>query len=136
MTHNLNHREQPVQKAGQKAGAAFPPSPNPSCVPRETTTSASREGTTSVVPYALGNQGASAPEATDAERVAGGETLSQKTSTAALDSFRRGPLRLQRRAPRQAMRREFGATLRRAASEGGPYKTLNEISILFFRRTS
>jgi hypothetical protein len=50
MTHNLNHREQPVQKAGQKAGAALPPSPNPSCVRRERTTLASRESTTSVHP--------------------------------------------------------------------------------------
>lgn len=68
MTHNLNHRVQPVQKAGQKAGSTLLPSPN--------TKKASTDG---------------------AERAAGGETLSQKTSTAALDSFRRGPLLLQRR---------------------------------------
>ncbi len=29
MTHNLNHCEQPVQKAGQKTGTALPLSPNP-----------------------------------------------------------------------------------------------------------
>jgi hypothetical protein len=71
MTHNLNYREQPVQKAGQKAGAVLPPSPNTNQVPSD-----------------------------GADRVAEGETLSKKTSTAALASFRRGPLLLQRRAPR------------------------------------
>jgi hypothetical protein len=71
MTHNLNHREQPVQKAGQKAGTALLASPNT---------------------YRVSSDGV--------DRAAGGETLSKKTSTAALDSFRRGPLHLQRRAPR------------------------------------
>jgi hypothetical protein len=36
----------------------------------------------------------------DSDRVAGGETMSTKTSTAALASFRRGSLHNQRRAPR------------------------------------
>src|SRR6266478_9242806 len=34
------------------------------------------------------------------DRVAGGAAMSKKTSTAALDSFRKGQLRNQRRAPR------------------------------------
>jgi hypothetical protein len=148
MTHNLNHREQPVQKAGQKAGAALPPSPNPSCVRRERTTLASREGTTSVhpelrrvVPYALGNRRALAPEATGAKRVAGGETMSQKTSTAALDSFRFGPLRLQRRAPRQETPNVGPAFRGGPFHHDGGFQNLSmtsrrEISNLFFRRTS
>jgi hypothetical protein len=86
MTHNLNHREQPVQKAGQTAGAARPPSPDPGG----------------------GNRRASAPEglslykSSGAGRVAGGETMSQKTSTAALESFRHGPFPIQRRAARHS----------------------------------
>jgi hypothetical protein len=87
MTLNPNHREQPVQKAGQKAGAALPPSPNTSQV--------SSHG---------------------ADRAAGGETLSQKTSTAALDSFRRGPLLLQRRPPRHGL--FVGSAFR-----GGPFNS-------------
>jgi hypothetical protein len=87
MTHNLNHRAQPVQKAGQKAGATLPPSPN----------------SNQVLPHG-------------ADCAAGGETLSQKTSTAALDSFRRGPLLLQRRPPRQGLFAE-------PALRGGPLRT-------------
>jgi hypothetical protein len=45
----------------------------------------------------------------DSERVAGGETMSTKTSTAALASFRRGSLHNQRRAPRHpAVARNIG----------------------------
>jgi hypothetical protein len=74
MTHNLNHRVQPVQKAGQKAGATLPPSSN----------------SKQVSPHG-------------ADCAAGGETISQKTSTAALDSFRCGPVLLQRRPPRRRL---------------------------------
>jgi hypothetical protein len=100
MTHNLNHREQPVQKAGQTAGAALPFSPDPTAI--------FLEGTTSVVPYGWGSRQALAPEGlslyklSGAGRVAGGETMSQKTSTAALESFRHGPFPIQRRAPRHS----------------------------------
>jgi hypothetical protein len=52
MTHNLNHREQPVQKAGQTDGAAPPPSPDHAAI--------FREGTTLVVPYGWGDRRASA----------------------------------------------------------------------------
>jgi hypothetical protein len=96
MTHNLNHREQPVQKAGQTAGAARPPSPDPGG----------------------GNRRASAPEglslykSSGAGRVAGGETMSQKTSTAALESFRHGPFPIQRRAPRHSAEAFVGPAFR------------------------
>jgi hypothetical protein len=100
MTHNLNHREQPVQKAGQTDGAALPPSPDPAAI--------FREGTTSVVPYGWGDRRASALggrplfKSSGAGRVAGGETMSQKTSTAALESLHHGPFPIQRRAPRHS----------------------------------
>jgi hypothetical protein len=73
MTHNLNHLERPVQKAGQ-TGTALPIQPLPS--------NASRIFMSGPV------------------RVAGGGTAGNQTSTAALASFRHGLLRTQRRAPR------------------------------------
>jgi hypothetical protein len=106
MTHNLNHREQPVQKAGQKAGAAQPPSPNPTALFREgTKRDAWHRGSEPQLRHKdTSHFCASAPEESGGvDRVAGGETLSQKTSTAALDSFRCGPFSLQRRAPRHRL---------------------------------
>jgi hypothetical protein len=73
MTHNPNHGDQPVQKAGQ-----------------------SRSGTSAFPEFE--------PNAVDvdgADRAAGRESMSKKTSTAALESFRHGLLTIQRRAPRQ-----------------------------------
>jgi len=81
MTHNLNHREPPVQKAGQ-TGTALPIQPLPS---NKKVLWHSPEATGVVV------------------RVAGGETVSKKTSTAALVFFRHGLLPNQRRAPRHPL---------------------------------
>jgi hypothetical protein len=103
MTLNLNHREQPVQKAGQKAGSTLPPSPNPTALFREgTKPNAWHRGSELQLRHkAASPSRASAPEElTGADRVAGGEILCKKTSTAALDSFRPGLRPLQRRAPR------------------------------------
>ncbi|MGB9432670.1 MAG: hypothetical protein WBQ89_10545, partial [Candidatus Acidiferrum sp.] len=74
MTHKSNRCNLPMQKAGQAVGAALRQQPLPSNTGQTLT-------------------GGSV-------RVAGGETMSEKTSTAALDSLRRGPLQNQRRAPR------------------------------------
>jgi hypothetical protein len=74
MTHKSNRCNLPMQKAGQAVGAALLQQPLPSNTGQTLT-------------------GGSV-------RVAGGETMSEKTSTAALDSLRRGPLQNQRRAPR------------------------------------
>jgi hypothetical protein len=70
MTHQSNHRDLPVQKAGQASwnGTSYQPLPS----------------------NALDG----------ADRVAGGNAMSKKASTAALESFRSGPLPNRRRAPR------------------------------------
>jgi hypothetical protein len=132
MTHKTNHREQPVQKAGQKAGVALPLSPNPTFVRCESTTSSCRMNQPA--------HGLLALEVTGAERAAGGETMSKKTSTAALDSFCRGPLPLQRRAPRQENPNVGPAFQGRPFHPGAGCHnpagiSRNEISILFFRET-
>lgn len=73
MTHQSNQRDVPVQKAGQAVGTAPPAS-------HEHRPKNPVGGTV---------------------RVAGGGAMStKKTSTAALDSFRHGSLRIQRRVPR------------------------------------
>ncbi len=69
MTNNTNHGDFLVQNAGQAVGAALAIEPLPRNTP--------------------GGSG----------RVAGRESMSKKTSTAALESFRHGPLSHQRRAP-------------------------------------
>ncbi len=92
MTHQSDHRDLPVQKAGQAVGAALLQPPLPSNI--ATTV---REGAASAVParplriwtfvLALG----------DAVRVAGGGPGSRKTGTAAPASCRPGVLPNQRR---------------------------------------
>jgi hypothetical protein len=132
MTHKKNHGEQPVQKAGQKAGTALPFSPNP--------ISARFVSATSGGPYEPTSLRILAPEMTGAERAAGEKIMSKETSTAALDFSCRGALPLQRRAPRQENPNV------RPAFRGGPFHpgarfqnpariSRNEISILFFRKT-
>jgi hypothetical protein len=90
MTHNSIHGEHPVQKAGQAVGAALP-------LPRSYVGELYAR-------HHLGTQlePVSAVEVSsdDAVRVAGGFTLAQKASTAALASFRFGVFPNQRRAPR------------------------------------
>jgi hypothetical protein len=85
MTHQSIHCESLVQEAGQAAGAAPPWSAGE-------------------VPEGPG----------DSDRVAGGKTASDKTSTAALASFHRDPLLDQRRAPRHPK------SFLGVASGGGP----------------
>jgi hypothetical protein len=83
-----------VQKAGQAVGAALPllwsaGAAPPPCFKLF------------FVPFKASTRWTSVPEASGGSgRVAGGETRSPKTSTAALVSFRLGSLRSQRRAPR------------------------------------
>src|SRR5271169_1105413 len=74
MDHKSARCSFPEQKAGQSVGAALQPTPLP-------TNKGEIPGVGSV-------------------RVAGGEARNEKTSTAALESFRLGLLRNQRRAPR------------------------------------
>lgn len=117
MTLNSIHRDRLVQKAGQALGAALPLQP----LPRILTILAFRAqrgisrllkancyyarllcvGAPHAAPH-LGTQLKPAPQVftDDAVRVAGGITPSQKTSTAALASFRFGVFPNQRRALR------------------------------------
>ncbi len=132
MTHKTNHLEQPVQKAGQKAGTALPLSPNP--------TSVRCVSTTSVGPYEPTSLCVLTPEMTGAERAAGEKIMSKETSTAALDFSCRGALPLQRRAPRQEnpiVRPAFrgGSSHAGARFQNPAGISRNEISILFFRKT-
>ncbi len=93
MTHNSNRCNAPMQKAGQAVGTAHANQP----FPRNRSSRFRRRGQdaehrvfASEVPTFASGPG----------RVAGGETISKKTSTAALASFRHGLLPNQRRAPR------------------------------------
>jgi hypothetical protein len=141
MTHKTNHREPPVQKAGQKAGAVLPLSPNPAGARCESSSFVPQGVTASVVRCEPTSLLVLASEETGAERAAGGEALSKKTSTAALDSFCRSPLPLQRRAPRQE-NPNVAPTFRGAPFHpGSGFQnpagiSRNEIAILFFRKTS
>jgi hypothetical protein len=98
MTHNSNHHDFPVQNAGQAVGAALSLEPLP-----RNLRSPFRQGPVSAVRSATQ---ISSPSAGDgrlsggAVRVAGGESMSKDTSTAALASFRQSSLPTQRRAPR------------------------------------
>jgi hypothetical protein len=97
MTHNLNHREPPVQKAGQ-TGTALPSQPLPSnqrllwhshswlcalalCSNLSIGKNACATGDEVLAPQGTGG----------AVRVAGGESVSKKTSTAALVFLSHGP---------------------------------------------
>lgn len=110
MTHNLIHLEHPVQKAGQ-TGTALLPLPSNYGVRRRAAAFANTQPTRKSI------SGSPAPASTQcsvdsdfvfprpqassgADRVAGGESAGNQTSTAALASIRHGLLPTQRRAPR------------------------------------
>lgn len=99
MTHQMNRCNFPAQKAGQGVGAALPLPLLPRILVQVFS-----EGATSAVPEESPERWALAPEVPaqrdGSDRVAGEEAISKKTSTAALASFRQGPLPTQRRAPR------------------------------------
>jgi len=101
MTHQSIHLDFPVQKAGQAVGTALPNQPLP-----RYRSSRFRQGTASAVPEQGPEHSALATEVPTggSVRVAGGETMSKKTSTAALDSFCQGSLPIQRRAPHHPAR--------------------------------
>jgi len=116
MTHNSNHRDLPVQKAGQAVGAALPFQPLPSTISYK------------ILRTLLRQTKATAPEILKggAVRVAGGELLSKKTSTAARVSCR-DLLPIQRRAPRHPASAfvESAFRLPLGTKGGGPLYTRN-----------
>ena len=112
MTHNSNHREPLVQKAGQ-IGTALPIQPLPRNFGVRWLAAAfgkfPRENQPTSGSSALASNQSSAACGFDvfpqsitggADRVAGGEPVSNQTSTAALASFSHDLLTNQRRAPR------------------------------------